>query len=137
MVFFLTWIIFWTIFLNPPISNIAGPQISNLQVSDSHGNWTSLSEKNGFYAFPIPHNNDPLSFRVYVSYIGSIQNVSVSYSIGGGSPVTLTSTYYNSYVYFNDTVSALGPTSPYDFKIFVLSHGSYYSNTFDFIFSTP
>ncbi len=133
MVFFLTWIIFWTIFLNPPISNIAGPQISNFEVSDSHGNWTTLSEKNGLYAYPIPHNNDPLSFRVYVSYIGPIQNVSVSYSTAGGGPVTLTSHYYDSYVYFNDTVS----TATYDFTVSVLSHGSYYSNTFDAIFTTP
>ena len=133
MVFFLTWIIFWTIFLNPPISNIAGPQISNIQVFKSDGKWASLNETNGIYAFPIPHNNDPISFRVYVSYIGSIQNVSVSYSTAGGSPITLTSNYYDSYVYFNETVS----TATYDFTVSVLSHGSYYSNTFDTIFNTP
>lgn len=133
MVFFLTWIIFWTIFLNPPISNIAGPQISNFQVSDSHGNWTALTEKNGIYAYSIPHNNDPLSFRVYVSYIGPIKNVSVAYSTAGGSPVTFSSYYHDSYVYFNDTVS----TATYDFIVTALSHGSYYSSTFDIIFNTP
>ncbi|EQD42826.1 conserved hypothetical protein, membrane, partial [mine drainage metagenome] len=35
MVFILTWILFWTVSLNPPVSSVGGPQVTGLQLYDS------------------------------------------------------------------------------------------------------
>ncbi len=132
MVFFLTWLIFWTIFLNPPINAVAGPEVTGLQAYNNNtSTWNTFGESGGFYHYSIPYNNYTVHMRVYVSYITTIQNVSVSYSQGGGSPVLLPGHYSSLYLYFNKTVT---PTT-YEFTFTVLVHSSYYTTSMDVIFN--
>ncbi|MCL4451892.1 MAG: hypothetical protein M1327_04630 [Candidatus Thermoplasmatota archaeon] len=122
MVFILTWIIFWTISLNPPISSVGGPQVSTFQVYDAHtSSWTSLTESNGQYHYSITQNG-VLSLRVYVSYITPISNVSITVSTGGLTATPLSINYFDNYAYFNQSVVP----ALYVFNVDVTIHGTSY-----------
>ncbi len=129
MVFMLTWILFWTVSLNPPITSVGGPQVTGLQVYDaSTSSWTALAQSNGAYSYSIPHNSN-LSFRVYASYISTISNVTMTVSSGGGTPISLPVTYHNDYAYFNE--SYVVPPVIYDFNVDVVVHNTSYSTLFE------
>ena len=78
MVFILTWIVFWTVSLNPPVSSVGGPQVSSIQVYNPQtSSWSALAQSNGIYHYSITQNG-VLSMRIYVSYITTINNVNIS-----------------------------------------------------------
>jgi hypothetical protein len=134
MVFILTWIIFWTIALNPPINSVGGvslnPPINSLggrpvspiEVYNPHTTlWSALNQSNGNYTYSITHN-EVLSLRIYVSYTTTISNVSITVSNDGSiaSPVAIN--YFNNYAYFNESVVP----STYVFNIDATIHGTSY-----------
>lgn len=124
MVFILTWILFWTVSLNPPVTSVGGPQVTGLQVYDtSTSSWAALAQTNGVYHYSIT-SNGVLPLRVYVSYISAISNVTMTVSSGGGSPTALSINYHNDYAYFNQSVVP----SLYDFTVDVTVHNASYSN---------
>lgn len=93
----LTWLIFWIIFLNPPVHVVAGPQISNFEMHDTSG-WASISQSKGVYQLPVTNH----SVRLYIHYKYPITSVSVTEALSGSSTFShLSSNYAGSYVYFN------------------------------------
>jgi hypothetical protein len=99
--FLLTIIIFWTIFINPPITTVSNIQISPLYYNDN-GSWVKLSESNGQYQ--VSPSLSVFSFKVYVNYNSPITNVTVS------STALINQSYSRSshYEYFNVTVPSFG-----------------------------
>ncbi|MEM0155494.1 MAG: hypothetical protein QW597_02680 [Thermoplasmataceae archaeon] len=99
--FLLTIIIFWTIFINPPITTVSNIQVSGLQYQNN-GQWVSPPSSNGQYQLS-PAQSD-FSFRVYVNYISPITNISLS------SSALINSSYSSSshYEYFNVTLPPFG-----------------------------
>ena len=122
MVFILTWIIFWTVSLNPPVSSVGGPQVSSIQVyNPSTSSWSSLAESNGIYHYSITQNG-VLSMRLYISYITTINNVTITVSSAGSTASPVTFNYFNNYAYFNESVVP----SLYVFNVDVTVHGTSY-----------
>ncbi len=132
MVFILTWIIFWTISLNPPVSSVGGPQVSSIQVYNPQiSSWSSLAESNGIYHYSITQNG-VLSMRLYISYITTINNVTITVSSGGSSASPVVFNYYNNYAYFNESVVP----SLYVFNVDVTVHGTSYLSSLQVQFLT-
>jgi hypothetical protein len=127
MVFILTWIIFWTVSLNPPVSAVGGPQVSSFQVYNPHtSTWSALAQSNGIYHYSISQN-EVLSLRVYISYVTPINNVTITVSNGGSTPSPLTINYVNNYAYFNESVVP----SLYAFNVDLTIHDTYYTSNLD------
>ncbi|MGC8608269.1 MAG: hypothetical protein ACP5UV_00160 [Thermoplasmata archaeon] len=59
---FLTWLVFWIMVLNPPITHVSGPEISGLQMYQS-SSWSTPSLTSGAYSVPFGQTD---SFRVYI-----------------------------------------------------------------------
>lgn len=97
--FFLTWLVFWIIFLNPPLNIVSGPQISDLQTYNTQTlQWANVSQSPiGVYHV----STGPHSFRLYTYYKTPISQVSLSYSQAGSTPTTLSTNYNGNYIYFN------------------------------------
>jgi hypothetical protein len=122
MVFILTWIIFWTVSLNPPVSSVGGPQVSSIQVYNPQtSQWSALAQSNGIYHYSITQNG-VLSMRIYVSYISTINNVTITMSSAGSTASPVTINYFHNYAYFNETVVP----SLYVFNVDVTVHGTSY-----------
>ncbi len=118
MEFFLTFIIFWVLFLNPPISVVSGLEASHVQINHN-GDWVPVNlEKgsNNVYVLNSTFTQVPVSiyWNVTVSYPKALSSVSVIVSLYGPSSSTplRTSTVsagfhqhmnYVYYVYFNTT----------------------------------
>lgn len=99
--FILTWLVFWILFLNPPLHVVSGPQISDLQVQSSSG-WVNANEPK-LDVFNVPVSDH--SLRLYVNYKYSIDSISVNQALKSSpsSTTPLTSHYSGNYVYFNVT----------------------------------
>jgi predicted PurR-regulated permease PerM len=122
MVFILTWIIFWTISLNPPISSVGGPQVSSIQVYNPQtSSWSAMAQSNGVYHYSITQNG-VLSLRVYISYITPISNVTITVS-NSASPLTIN--YFHNYAYFNESVQP----ALYVFNVEIFIHDTEYTST--------
>ena len=121
--FLLTVIIFWTIFINPPITTVSPIQIS-AQYENSSGSWVSLTTSNiNFLGSPASY-----SMKAYVNYNSPISNVTVT-----ASSLTVVNQHYNSlthYDYFN--LSAIAVGIPYTVTITALAENNV-STTADFI----
>lgn len=125
MVFFLTWIIFWTVSLNPPIHTTAQPEIKDLEYHFGNvTNWTGVSGSNNVYTINIPQNNYNTAFRMNVSYVKSLETANITlYQVSGGSHSTMTSHYFNGWLYFNQTLSTSGSGSVYDYSVNIIFNG--------------
>ncbi|MGC8515637.1 MAG: hypothetical protein ACP5OC_05835 [Thermoplasmata archaeon] len=122
MVFILTWIVFWTVSLNPPVSSVGGPQVSSIQVYNPQiSQWSALAQSNGVYHYSITQNG-VLSMRIYVSYITPINNLTITMSSAGSTASPVTINYFNNYAYFNESVVP----SLYVFNVDVTVHGTSY-----------
>ncbi len=65
-VFILTWVLFWTIFLNPPMHVVSSPQIQNFSVQPSgQSTWTTLQlNSNDQYQSPTGVNQ----YSIHLTY---------------------------------------------------------------------
>lgn len=97
--FLLTIIIFWTIFINPPITTVSNIQISELHYQNSSGQWVSPSVSSGNYIVGVPGT---YSFEVYINYNSPITGASISPS---PSLVNSSYSYSTHYMYFNATLT--------------------------------
>ncbi|QRF75969.1 hypothetical protein Thermo_01479 [Thermoplasmatales archaeon] len=125
--FLLTVIIFWTIFINPPITTVSSPQISGLQYENTSGSWAAAtySASSNIYYLGGPGS---YSLRAYVNFNSQISNVSVT---TGASSLHITSQYYDSsthYDYFN--VSALSSATAYQITISAFIDNQTYNQLF-------
>jgi len=121
--FLLTVIIFWTIFINPPITTVSSPQISVFQYENASGSWVTPSQSSNIYYLPTP---GAYSLRANVSFNSQISNVSVTAVTSG---LQITSQHYDSSTrsdYFN--VSALSSATAYQINISVLVNNQTHSN---------
>lgn len=119
---FLTWLIFWIVFLNPPFNVVSGPQIGAPQtyVSTTHS-WTGLPQySSGIYEIP---RND-YSLRVSVSFIHPVTEYSVSTTTSGYSIVN--QNLNGGYIYFNISSS---PTYYQDISIVISASYQSHSST--------
>ncbi|MCL5678647.1 MAG: hypothetical protein M1301_00255 [Candidatus Thermoplasmatota archaeon] len=100
--FLLTVIIFWTIFINPPITTVSSIQISGLQYENlSSGSWISPAVTSNINILGIPGS---YHMRVYVNYNSPISNVSVTAASVSSAPLSVGYQHYDSithYEYFN------------------------------------
>lgn len=98
--FIFTWLIFWILFLNPPLHVVSGPQISDLQEHTSSG-WTSVKEPK-LDVFNLPVSTDH-GVRLYVNYKYPITSITVQEAPAGSPSSTsaLSSHYAGNYLYFN------------------------------------
>lgn len=123
--FLLTVIIFWTIFINPPITTVSPIQISGLQYENSSGSWVSPATTSNINILGSP---GPYSMMAYVNYNSPISNVTVT-----ASSLTVVNQHYNSlthYDYFN--LSAISSGTTYTLTITALAENNVSSRT-DFI----
>ncbi len=123
--FILTWLIFWILFLNPPLHVVSGPQISDLQSQTSTG-WANVNEpKLDVYNLPVSDH----SVRLYINYKYPITSVSVNEAPAGSpsSTSTVQSNYVGDHVYFNLSKN-VGTT--YIYK--VTAHSEKGTNTYQF-----
>ncbi len=120
LVFFLTWIIFWTVALNAPLHSAAGVEVKDVQYHFTGGNFTSVSERNGYYSIPISQNDCVTSFRILVSYVSPLTNVSLT-GISGQSH------YSDGWLYFNESLSYGGSSSEYTFTVTTVVNNVYYN----------
>lgn len=125
MVFFLTWIIFWTVSLNAPLQNIAGPEVKDLQYHFANTNFTNAVETNGIYSISISSNNCNTQFRALVSYIAPLTNVSLML---GGNYVQ--SNFTDGWLYFNQTLTYSGTSSEYQYSVNVIYGPNSYQEPF-------
>lgn len=134
MELFLTWIVFWIIFLNPPFTVVSGPQVSSLEVHTSSG-WelVNLTGKNT-YAWYV----GDVSYRANITYLYPVTSITMNQLIYSGIPSstdlehTALSTpvhYVSNMLYFNLTYL---PTAGqyWEGDIIMTSHGM----TTDYIF---
>src|SRR5579875_512433 len=97
----LTWMLFWIVFLNPPIHTVSPPQIVSLQVTDSAGshNLTYSSQ----YAFVNTYTGSK-EYVIYLSYRYPLSSATLNYSTAGNPTVTsLPSHLAGTVLYFNLT----------------------------------
>lgn len=123
--FILTWLIFWILFLNPPLHVVSGPQISDLQMQTSSG-WTNVQEpKLDVYNLPVSDH----SVRLYLNYKYPITSVSVTEAQAGSTAnaIKVNSNYVGDHVYFNISGN-VGLTNVYE----VTAHSAQGSNTYKF-----
>ena len=102
-VFILTWLVFWIVFLNPPLNTVSAPQLSAPQIQNSSHGWTNLTSgsSNVYNGQTGTHG-----YRVDLTYRYPVNVTDVRYqSIGGGSSTHITYNFNNDYVYFNYTGS--------------------------------
>ncbi len=122
--FLLTVIIFWTIFINPPITTVSSIQISGLQY-ESSGSWVSPATTSNINILGSPGS---YSMKAYVNYNSPISNVTVT-----ASSLTVVNQHYNSlthYDYFN--LSAISSATTYTVTITALAENNV-SSSADFI----
>ncbi len=130
MEYLIIWVVFWVIFLNPPLTVASGPQISSPQFQMSDGTWHTLNQS-GSNTYVI--YNGYYNLGVHVSYMKAITSYSVSESLGT-SVYSLTSTYNNTSGYIQFTLhdgKLISQSEPADMTITV-SSGSM-SNTMNFV----
>ncbi|GEM_PF-1508653 len=138
MEFILTWIVFWIIFLNPPLSTISGPQVSNLEVHWNNA-WSAVSQISpSVYAW-YPHN---VSYRLYVYYLYPITNITINYYLYNGPPGTagifalrslsnVAHHYAGHELYFNLTGRFMPVSGNYlEIQVITQSHGHSYTDKF-------
>ncbi len=135
MEYFLAFIIFWVLFLNPPFSVVSGPQISNIQVQGTGGTWESASAlTNNFYSY-TPGNN---SYRAYIYFVYPIESIQVNELLYAS--LTSTSTlrqdqnisyhYVGNEIYFNITSGFQPVQGRYlVFQILTYAHGQQHTFT--------
>ncbi len=114
--FLLTVIIFWTIFINPPITTVSSIQISGLQYNSS-GSWISPATTSNINILGSPGS---YSMRAYVNYNSPISNVTVT-----ASPLTVVNEHYSSlthYEYFN--LSAISSATTYTVTITAMAENN-------------
>ena len=114
--FLLTVIIFWTIFINPPITTVSSIQISGLQYNSS-GSWVSPATTSNINILGSPGS---YSMRAYVNYNSPISNVTVT-----ASPLTVVNEHYSSlthYEYFN--LSAIFSATTYTVTITAMAENN-------------
>ncbi|MDA8144243.1 MAG: hypothetical protein M0T81_09700 [Thermoplasmatales archaeon] len=114
--FLLTVIIFWTIFINPPITTVSSIQISGLQYNSS-GSWVSPATTSNINILGSPGS---YSMRAYVNYNSPISNVTVT-----ASPLTVVNEHYSSlthYEYFN--LSAISSATTYTVTITAMAENN-------------
>ena len=112
--FLLTVIIFWTIFINPPITTVSGIQISGLQYENTSGSWVSPAITSNINILGSP---GAYSMRAYVNYNSPISNVTVT-----ASSLTVMNQHYDfitHYDYFN--LSAISSGTSYTVTITALA----------------
>jgi hypothetical protein len=120
--FMLTWVVFWIIFLNPPISAVSGPQIGTPQyLIAATGNWQSLNSTGTNLYSAV---SSSVSLRIGVTFIYAITN----YTVVQSSISRLSSNYSGGYIYFNVTGISVG-TITY-ITVTVSGHGLSNSKTF-------
>lgn len=128
-VFILTWLVFWIIFLNPPLNTVSAPQISTPQIQTSSDHWTNLTaSSSNIYNGQIGSH----SYRVDLTYRYPVNVTDFTWhSTGGGSSGKLHYAFHNDYIYFNYTGSVnleiifqvywtsqnISPTQPLTFEM--------------------
>ncbi len=132
---FLTWLVFWILVLNPPLTHVSGPEISGFQIYQN-GTWTTPSVSSSRYSVPFGTTD---SFRVYMFAYSGISSYSVTYSLNGEPSTPISSHLSNNYLYFN-----ISSAANYDFGYVTVTgstlyHGSNLTSTitYDLIFSIP
>lgn len=127
--FILTWLVFWILFLNPPLHVVSGPQISDLQVPSSSGTgWVSAQEpKLDIYNVPVSDH----SLRLYINYKYPITSISVTQAPKGSptSTTQLPNNHVGNYLYFNLTGSISLSTT---LLINVQAHSNQSSGSYSF-----
>jgi|YelNatPaOPRAMG01_1025707.scaffolds.fasta_scaffold01319_27 hypothetical protein len=106
--FLLTVIIFWTIFINPPITTVSSIQISGLQYENTSGSWVSPATTSNINVLGAP---GAYSMRAYVNYNSPISNVTVTAT--ASSSLTVLNQHYarsTHYDYFNLSAISSGVT---------------------------
>ncbi|MFG1519985.1 MAG: hypothetical protein AAE977_05880 [Thermoplasmataceae archaeon] len=120
--FMLTWVVFWIIFLNPPISAVSGPQIGTPQyIIASTGNWQNLNSTGSNIYSAV---SSSLSLRVSVTFIYAV----TSYTVVENSINRLASNYNGGFLYFN--VTGIGYSQIMYITVTVSGHGLSNSRTF-------
>ncbi|MEM0158029.1 MAG: hypothetical protein QW812_00765 [Thermoplasmataceae archaeon] len=100
--YILTWMLFWIVFLNPPIHTVSPPQIVGIQVLDLSGTYHNLTSSNQ-YDF-INSYTGSKEYVVFLSYRYPIQTATLNYSTSGNPTITpLSSHLVGSTLYFNLT----------------------------------
>lgn len=103
-VYILTWVLFWTIFLNPPLHVVSSPQIQNFSVQpQGQTTWTTLQlNANDQYQSPT----GPNQYSIHLTYKYSF-NVTNFYYIQQGQTThnTLNVPLSNGYLNFSLTGS--------------------------------
>ncbi|MHB1709373.1 MAG: hypothetical protein ACYCT2_07865 [Thermoplasmataceae archaeon] len=114
--FLLTVIIFWTIFINPPITTVSSIQISGLQYENSSG-WVSPATTSNINVLGSPGS---YSMRVYVNYNSPILNVTVT-----ASSLTVVNQHYNSFTHFDYfNLSAISSATTYTVTITAMAENN-------------
>lgn len=144
MEFILTFIVFWILFLNPPLSVVSGPQVSNIQVQGSNGQWTGISQLSGnIYAWYV--NN--VSYRTYLYFVYPINSISVNELLYSGPPslaassilksaYNVTHNYVNNHLYFNIS-KGFEPSSGKYLEIQISTEAHGHSSTYTFMLTIP
>ncbi|MCL4329684.1 MAG: hypothetical protein M1533_01615 [Candidatus Thermoplasmatota archaeon] len=132
MEYLIVWLVFWVIFLNPPLSVASGPQISSPQFQMAGGTWQTLNQS-GSNTYVIYGGYYDLG--VHVSYMKPITSYSVSESFSG-KVYSLTSAYNTTsgYVTFGlVNGKEISQTYPADMTITVSSGSASNSMSFTLI----
>lgn len=124
MVFFLTWIIFWTVSLNPPLHTTAGPEVHELQYHFGNASFASAVETNGVYSITITQQNCMTHFKALVSFVAPLTNVTLTLN-----DQLYQSTYNSSsgWLYFDQSLSVSGTSGTYNYLVNVVIKGVSYN----------
>ncbi len=112
--YILTWLLFWIIFLNPPLHVVSSPQIENFSVQQSgQTTWTTMNiGANNVYQSPTGANQ----YSIHLTYKYNFTVTKFNYIQQGQTSVTPQAyTYSNGYLNFSLTGSV---TTIDDFSIY-------------------
>ncbi|MCL4307240.1 MAG: hypothetical protein M1592_00470 [Candidatus Thermoplasmatota archaeon] len=132
LIFFAVFLLFWIIFLNPPVHTVSAPQVVNVQAL-YNGHYVTMTSTSNIYEINTSLTSVP--YMVHMSYRYNFTVTSLTYTTGGVSSASVTNFHQvGDNVYFNQTI--IPTNGQYYFYVHWQSSHVSVNNPVEFIFRT-
>ncbi len=130
LIFFAVFLLFWIIFLNPPVHTVSSPQVVSVQALYS-GHYVAISSTSDVYSINTSIASVP--YMVHLSYRYNFTVTSLTYSTAGAASSTVKDFHQvGNNVYFNQTI--VPSNGQYDFYIHWQSSQVSVNDPVEFVF---